>query len=84
MEKDSYTKDELYSVLSAVDVRTRQDLIYHCRKAAEEMQRDLDHDKEAKSLTQGEQDQIVKEIAVLRSVQALSTRASKDIEDLDK
>lgn len=76
-EKDIYTKDELYALLTACESRTRTDLIYHCRKAAEEMENEA-----AATDDQPTKLEITNEAAVLRSMQSLATRAEEDVKAL--
>jgi hypothetical protein len=76
-EKESYTQDELYAVLTACEPRTRTDFIYHCRKAAEEMEKEMESLED-----ENDKRELSSEIALMRSVQTLATRAEEDVKNL--
>jgi hypothetical protein len=78
-EKETYTAQELYEILSAVESRTRTDLMYHCRRAAEEIENDLKTEEDSSI-----KDEMAAHAASLRSIQSLANRAEEDLKDLDK
>lgn len=81
-EKETYTKEELYGALTAMDSRSRTDILYHCRSAADEMEKEIQTLKTKGDEGSADIAEMSGDIAVLRSIQSIAHRADEDVKAL--